>query len=371
MEKLTINYFGDFCPIGKFEKKDIVGDSIWLGKLQDSLDEADINILNLECPLTTEKKPISKSGPNLKANPDTIQILKDIKIDVVCLANNHIMDFGDKGLRDTLVALEEAGIKYVGAGLDIHEAKRPLIIKKKGISFAFINVCETEFSIADQGEAGAAPLDLIENYYTILDAKKSVDHVIMIIHGGIEHYPHPTPRQLKQYRFFASLGVSAIIGHHSHHVQDWEVYKGVPIFYSLGNFVFDEAGNPPGWEKGLLVSHIFDKHNLRETQYSTFEMDYDSTPIVKDVNTNILIETHRIDERKVLESWSRYVDDPKRIRNRVNSIQKNAFLVRALNKLKPSLLKKRVDLATLNVIRNESHYEYLVSAIEDILKEEK
>lgn len=366
---ITINYFGDFCPVGRLEQDQILEDPSWIGDILPILREADINIVNLECPLTTGSNPIKKSGPNLKAHPKTVKLLKDMNVDIVCLANNHIMDYGTEGLRDTIDVLEQNGIKYVGAGMTIEEARLPLYVEKKGIKLAFINVCEKEFSIAGPSSAGAAPVDLISTYYNIQEAKKNADHVILLIHGGVEHYPHPTPRQIELYRFFASLGLSAVIGHHSHCVQDWELYRGTPIMYSLGNFVFDDVDIPNGWNRGLMLSHSIDETNKIDLNVTSFEVDYGVLPQLKICDVVPFLQNRKLDEIAVIDKWTKYVGVTRKLCNRLNSIQKNGKIMRFIYKIYPNLLLQQIDVPLLNLMRNETHHEYLVSALESYLHE--
>lgn len=367
--KISINYLGDFCPIGRFERDDILDDQSWIGGLLPILRGADINILNLECPLTTSCIPIKKSGPNLKAHPRTVKLLKDMNVDVVCLANNHIMDFGTEGLRNTIDVLERSGIKYVGAGMNIDEARLTLYVEKRGIKLAFINVCEKEFSIAGQLTAGAAPLDIISTYYSIKEAKKKADQVILLIHGGLEYYSHPTPRQVQQYRFYASLGVSAVIGHHSHCVQDWEFYQGTPIMYSLGNFIFDDVDITDGWNRGLMLSHSIDETNKVDLNVTSFEVDYGVLPQLKICDVTSYKQTDELDENAVIQKWTKHVGETRKLCNRLNSIQKNGMIKRFVYKIYPKTLLRKIDMPLLNLIRNETHHEYLVSALESHLHE--
>ena len=191
-QKRVADYFsrGDFEPI--------------LGQLKSVTSSADLTIVNLEAPIveSPQCEPISKVGPHLKTGPCVIAALQYAGIDIVTLANNHIRDFGDWGVSDTLFNLSRSRIGNVGAGLDIAESKSLFYKQTGGGLVAIINCCEHEFSIAGKARAGANPLNPIELYYTIKDAKRNADYVIVIIHGGIELFKYPTPRMQKEYRFF-------------------------------------------------------------------------------------------------------------------------------------------------------------------------
>jgi poly-gamma-glutamate synthesis protein (capsule biosynthesis protein) len=246
---------GDFCPIGRIEdmcKADNYG-GIY-GNLLPLLLDKDISITNLECPLTDVSRPIVKSGPSLRADKKCAAAIKYGGIDIAALANNHSMDQGPVGLDHTISACNEAGIQIVGAGMNLEAAGKPLYIKVKGKTVAFLNFAEFEFSIATQDGAGANPLDPVDNYNQIQEAKNNADVVLVILHGGNEYYHLPNPRMVKTCRFFADLGVAAVVCHHTHCASGYEVHNGVPIIYSLGNFVFDwEKHRSDDWYEGYFV----------------------------------------------------------------------------------------------------------------------
>jgi hypothetical protein len=262
---------GDFCPIRTTESlcKEQKFESIYNNFLS-VLQDVDIKVTNLECPLTTSNTPILKLGNNIKASPECIDLFKYGGFDVLTLANNHILDYGENGVEDTLQICKENEINTVGAGMDITEAAEPLYLNVKARKVAILNFAEhDEFNLAGKNQAGANPLNPAANYYKIIEAKKKAEIVILIIHGGNERYPYPSPKLKETYRFYADLGVSAIVGHHTHCVSGYEVYNNVPIFYSLGNFIFDNPSmKNKDWFKGLAVKLTFtDQHTLKFTLY--------------------------------------------------------------------------------------------------------
>ncbi len=253
--KLRILVTGDFCPTGGIERLCLEQrfDQVY-GNVLPILKNKDLSITNLECPLTDTLAPINKTGPNLVADPKCAQAIKYGGFDIVSLANNHILDQGEKGLQDTLQACEKYGLRTVGAGENLTSALQPLFITVKNKKIAVLNFAEHEFSIAAINKAGAAPLNPVRNYYQILEAKRTADIVIVIIHGGSELYPLPSPRMVETYRFFADLGATAVIGHHTHCSSGFEIFNGVPIFYSLGNFLFDWKNmNYTPWYEGYFI----------------------------------------------------------------------------------------------------------------------
>jgi poly-gamma-glutamate synthesis protein (capsule biosynthesis protein) len=217
---------------------------------------SNLNIINLESPIieNNEMLKIDKTGPNLRTDEKIIKQINELNINVVTLANNHILDYGDKGLINTLQICWKNDVKTVGAGLNLKNASKPLIIELQGKKIGIINFCENEWSTATLNTAGANPLDIIDNLTQIQQTKDKADYVIVIIHGGHEYYNLPSPRMQKQYRFFAVNGADIIIGHHPHCISGYEIYNSVPIFYSLGNFVFTLDSKYDDWYLGLLLS---------------------------------------------------------------------------------------------------------------------
>ena len=253
---LKVIITGDFCPV--FSNSGKIGGNFYskiFNGFPDSIEDKDLHITNLECPLTGYDKKILKDGPCIKADPEMIEALKYAQVDVACLANNHILDFGARGLMDTIALCYKAGIKTVGAGKNLNEASEPLYLSVKDRNIAIINITQHEFSSALKDQAGANPLNVIQNFYSIIEARKQSSIVLVIVHGGNEDYNLPSERIVETYRFFADAGASAVISHHSHCFSGYEVYKNVPIFYGLGNFIFEcpFTDVPDSWYTGLML----------------------------------------------------------------------------------------------------------------------
>lgn len=257
MNTIKINIAGDLFLGKRLEPIAINNpDTLFDKGIKELFNKADFNILNLESPLTNagNEFKILKTGPNLKAAPETIAALNSIKTNLVTLANNHIYDYGDKGLADTLAICKKNNIAIVGAGLSLDEASKIFFKKINDIDIAFVNIAENEWSNANDKHGGANPMNIIANSISIKEARSKADIVILIIHGGHEYYNYPSPRMVDQYRFYAQQGASAIICHHSHCISGYEVFEGTPIFYGLGNFLFDADTESNGWHEGLLVN---------------------------------------------------------------------------------------------------------------------
>jgi Bacterial capsule synthesis protein PGA_cap len=242
------------------------------------IENSDFSIVNLEASLTELTEPILKSGPAIKMPPSAVKFLTDAGIDAVTLANNHTGDYTPQGLLDTLETLDRNKIKHVGAGKNLNRATMPLKWETNGISMAIISIAENEFGVAEDAIPGMAPFDIIENLKLIKKTSMEVDVLIVIAHGGTENYPIPRPELTKFYRAFADAGATAVVAHHPHCTQGMEIYNGVPIVYSLGNFVFPSR-NPDKliptsmWHFGYMVKIEFSAKRackLKIIPYSQF-----------------------------------------------------------------------------------------------------
>src|SRR5690554_5418214 len=146
---------------------------------------SDFNIINLEAPITTSASRIQKTGPHLKSDKkSTIDILKNLNINLCTLANNHVLDYGEQGVLDTLNFCKENNIQTVGAGKNKEEAARVFYLESDVGKIAIINIAENEWASATENTAGANGMDLIDDIKTIQEAKKKSDFVFVIVHGG-------------------------------------------------------------------------------------------------------------------------------------------------------------------------------------------
>lgn len=197
---------------------------------------ADVSIVNLEAPFTTATDS-TKSDP-LKAEPTKVEVLKNGGIGLVNLANNRIMDYQGAGLEETIKTLDQAGIRHFGAGRDAKEARRPEILDVDGQRVAYLGY----FGADDQAAGDAKPgTNLKQNDRIAADIQAirgQVDWVIVNFHWGDDISKYPNDAQMALARFSIDQGADLVVGHHSSILQGAEIYKGRPIVYSLGNFIF-------------------------------------------------------------------------------------------------------------------------------------
>lgn len=257
----------DLCPINRNLPNFLKGDTKSIfNDLLTEFENSDLSIVNLECPFIEKNTPIKKDGPVFGVESVCINSIKEAKIDVVNLANNHIMDHGPNGLMNTLNVCAKAGISTVGAGKNLDEARKILIknIDKKRIGI--LSVAEHEFSIATENSWGANPLDLIDYVRNVKSHSDSFDYLIVLFHGGNEHYPYPSPKLKDTCHFMVEMGAQAVIVQHTHFASSYEEYKDAHIFYGQGNLILDEPKylNRKSFHEGFLIKIII-ADDLRST----------------------------------------------------------------------------------------------------------
>ncbi|MBW4469466.1 MAG: CapA family protein [Stenomitos rutilans HA7619-LM2] len=208
----------------------------------DAYRKADLGMVNLENSMTRATTPLPDKKFNFKANPDAVKVLTSGGISLVNLANNHAMDYQEPGLLETLETLDKAGIERVGAGRDVKEARRPEIIDVKGQRVAYFGYYGADFESAGENRAGTNYADEQRIAEDIKAVRSQVDWVIVNYHWGEELATHPADWQVNLAHYTIDQGADVVVGHHPHVLQGAEIYKGRPIAYSMGNFIF--GGNP-------------------------------------------------------------------------------------------------------------------------------
>lgn len=377
---LKILFVGDFCPINEVEQYVKLhhhgAGELVLGDLLTVFNAADYRVVNLECVISELSSPIAKSGPVLKAIPETLSLLKETNFNLATIANNHVFDHGDGGIRSTIANCHKYGIATVGAGASLEDASKTFYAEINGSNVAFICFAENEYNSATGTHGGSNPLDIIDIFNQLTAARKKADIVIAIAHGGHEHFHYPSPRTVKLYRFMAENGAHAVIGHHPHCIQGIEERCGVPIFYSLGNFVFPSRGNFPGHFEGYIVMLEFGNRKCTykilpyeqcrdkikvELLKGKAATDFDQR--LRDLSgvianpESLLRKWHDFASVRSLSYLNSLIPAPKRI--------KALFWRLGMGKF---LLPQRFVLNLLNFIRCESHRDILINSLIKYLK---
>lgn len=218
--------------------------------------QADYLIHNLEVPLTNRITSIEKCGPCLAAKTSCIEGLKEINPYFYTLANNHILDQGVEGLNSTFHVLKEAGISFAGAGINSNEAAKPFFVELSGVRLGIYCCCEHEFSVAGVDKPGANLFDPLYSLDQIYAAKEQCDYLIVLHHGGKEHYRYPSPQLQKVCRRMVDKGANLVVCQHSHCVGCKEEWENGTIVYGQGNFLFDRPVNDC-WNTGLIIQLNF------------------------------------------------------------------------------------------------------------------
>jgi len=237
---------GDIMPTASNEAE--MADGLYENVVGDVLDvfrTADFRFCNFEGVLTERGTAINKCGPNLRAKPEAGRILSDLGIDLAGLANNHSLDWGREGLTDTMTTLRTLGIPFTGAGYNAADARRPYHVELNGHRISFITVAEHEFTIARDDRAGANPFDPFDTIDDIRSEKAAGYTVIVIYHGGKEHYRMTSPETKRRCRQMAKHGADFIFCQHTHCVCCYEVYEGCHICYGQGNTLFTSSKQFP------------------------------------------------------------------------------------------------------------------------------
>jgi len=368
MKPISMIIGGDLVPtpsnvklFSQGDSKGLIGDE--LGGL---LGEVDFRIFNLEVPLTESEQPIRKVGPNLIAPISSINGIKALNPTILGIANNHILDQGEQGLFSTMTLLESNNIRYVGAGTNINEAAMPVIVSKEGRKIGIYACAEHEFTIATNKKAGANPFDPLESLDHISKMYAECDFVIVLYHGGKEHYRYPSPYLQKVCRKMVEKGADLIICQHSHCIGAYEEYKGSPIVYGQGNFIFD-ASEEECWQTSLLVKVIF-----------TDKMSVDYIPICKKANAIALADKQQ--KQEILEAFfhrSLMIKEPDFIENNFENFCATMgehylrsfagysdLMSRVDRRLQGMFIKRRYDAGQLAAMQNfiecEAHREMVL-----------
>ena len=254
-------------------------------KIGDYLKNADLVFGNLETPIT-EGREINDFEMIFRSNPLTEKALKLNNFSILSLANNHTPNFGEKGLKDTFFYLGKEGIKYVGAGENEKTAYQPVYIEKKGIKFAFL--AYNDFDVvplsykATENYAGTAFMETEKMIEAVKKAKQKSDFVIVSMHSGNEYVNKPNSSQVNFAHSAIDAGADLVIGHHPHVVQILEKYKDKYIFYSLGNFIFDQQASET--RKGLMIKVYFTKDEITKISLLPIIMKNLAQPEIADIN---------------------------------------------------------------------------------------
>ena len=347
-------------------------------ELKELLYSADCRIFNLEVPLTDTETPIKKCGPNLIAPTRTVKGYTALGTDLLTLANNHILDQGKQGLDSTRRVLTENGISYLGAGETPEEAAKPHIFTSTDKRIGVYACTEHEFSIVTEKSAGANPFDPLETPDHILELKSQCDFVIVLYHGGKEHYRYPSPNLQKVCRKLVDKGADLVVCQHSHCIGCEEKYRDGTIVYGQGNFLFD-LSNSNFWQTGILIG----LDDALQINYIPVVKSENKVRLASSVQTANILDAFMKRSQEIRTPGaleSRYAEFAQTMADHylfLMSGNKRSLLFRILNKLSgyrlnKFLLKRRYTearkLAIINAVECEAHRELLLLGLNDACK---
>lgn len=227
--------------------------------LRERIEAADVSVVNFEAPLiAADATGVPKSGPVVSNHDAAGVAVAESGFDICTLANNHVRDYGPDGVASTVDALEALGLETVGVGGTHDTAFDPVGAGGDGASIGIVNVCEREFNVAGEDSYGAAWLSDRRAREAIREAAERFDAVVAVVHAGVEYVPFPSLDLQRRLREFVDLGADLVIGHHPHVPQGWERYGDGAIFYSLGNFLFDNMADSENASWGLALEVRFE-----------------------------------------------------------------------------------------------------------------
>ncbi|HEY9104066.1 CapA family protein [Chitinimonas sp.] len=250
-----------------------------LAAFDDIFKGVDYRIGNLECPVASGGKALDNKIYTFRADPRVLKVLQG-RFDAVSVANNHAGDYGKAAFMETLGHLDGAGIAYVGGGRNLSEAHRPLWVERGGLRIAILGYDEFK-PRSFEAAARQAGVAWSEDSHVVRDIRAArragADVVIPFMHWGWERESGPSRRQRELARLMIDAGADAVVGGHPHVTQGADLYRGKPIIWSLGNFVFDGFAEGPT-RQGWLLRLQLDKHGVASWDTVAAHMDEDGTP---------------------------------------------------------------------------------------------
>lgn len=284
MNTVKVFFAGDFCSKASTSLITISED------LESLIRSCDLRVVNFEVPLKPDANMPRQQRERFFQNEDAPVFLQNLGFNLFSLANNHAFDWGEEGYKKTKKVLGESSF---GAGT-YDEAYSVKVVEVNGLKLGFIGLCFAAYTgvfddATKKNGLGCAYINDLRVNHLILEAKRSVDYLFIVPHDGIEYIDVPLPETVARYRDFIDFGADAVIASHPHCPQGWEEYKGKPIFYSLGNFLFNSkegydyrATNRPHWYEGLCViitingdTLSWDVINSRNVENIRIELDKD------------------------------------------------------------------------------------------------
>ena len=334
MDRIKLFFAGDFCSTPSTSKIAVSEE------LKNLIQSCDLKIVNFEVPLKPENIQLpAQIRKRYFQHDDTPDFLRALGFNLFQLANNHTFDWDIEGFKKTKAAL---GDDAFGAGT-YDEAYKVKIVELNGVKVGFMALSFAAYKgvfndVTKHDVLGCAYINDLRVNHDIIEAKRNVDYLFILPHDGIEYIDIPMPEAIARYRDFIEYGADGVIGTHPHCPQGWETYKGKPIFYSLGNFLFnskkgyDFRADKPHWYEGLCVVMTINEGGLSWEVVNTKNVD------------NIGIEIDKNDERnKHNEQLCLYLTDNNEYNRCFDKISAMLGKVKQMKIIENSVLKHWLD----------------------------
>jgi poly-gamma-glutamate synthesis protein (capsule biosynthesis protein) len=349
-----IFFAGDFCSKPSTSRITVSDE------LLNVIQSCDLKVVNFEVPLKPEVKLPPQKRERFFQNDDAPDFLRNLGFNLFSLANNHAFDWGDEGFKKTKAALGEAAF---GAGT-YEEANRVKVVEIKGVKIGLMGLSFAAYTgvfddVTNHEGLGCPYIYDLRVNHDIIEAKNQVDYLFILPHDGIEFIDVPIPETIARYRDFIDYGADGVIASHPHCPQGWEEYKGKPIFYSLGNFLFnskegyDFHANKPHWYEGLCVVMAIEDDKLSWEVVNT-----------KNVN-NVGIEIDHAEDRDRHNSLiCRYLSDREEYNNYLKKVcnelgVKELSIVGGSHSLKKFIKQLMKDLSSKTKDFSTIYYQQL------------
>ena len=343
--------------------------------LERIIDTSNIVFCNFEAPIKTDNIAAQKVGPSLFQSVNAPEFLEKKGFNVIGLANNHIADFGQKGILKTMESFQHSLLLGVGTFDQAYSLKK---VEIEGTTIGFLAFSHYEFGIldnrVDNKTLGSAWINHPCIDDLIRESVKKVDILILIAHAGVEDIDLPLPEWRERYKTFIHLGVDAVIGMHPHVPQGWELIDGKPIFYSLGNFLFDSrlGVRKDKWNEGFCVQFNLTHSEILFSIYPYNQNDDDvglrkmNEKETEDFNCRLNVLNEIIKNRELLvQEYEKFVDSRQRSFLFFLQPYSNKYLRALFNRhLIPDIVTSTKKRMILNVVRCEAHRDVLLNLLD-------
>lgn len=362
MSSIRLFFAGDFCS------KPSTSIITISDELKNLIQSCDLKLVNFEAPLKPDVKQPTQKRERFFQNDDAPAFLRSLGFNLFSLANNHAFDWGNEGFLKVKSVL---GDNAFGAGT-YDEAYRIKVVEVRGVKVGFMALSFAAYKgafddVTEHEGLGCAYINDLRVNHDIIEAKKHVDYLFVLPHDGIEYIDVPTPEAIARYRDFIDYGADGVIAAHPHCPQGWEEYKSKPIFYSLGNFLFNSKENynfhcnKPHWYDGICVVVTIIDGKLSCEVVNTKNVD----------NIGIEID-HSEDRCRYNEELCRYLSDceeyNKRFKKHCEYRRKSAMRVfekSVLNHLLNKIRKKDSsdDNELVYLLKNDQRRSFVIRTI--------